>query len=177
MYKRIGVFVFILAFMVMCFADFGSLKTRFVNDNTGILDTVSYLNMLDKMMLSEHQSYEVHLKLWQTSLSKTESLKMAECKKNMELIDQEIINIKEEAPIEYSPETQTVINYLGSIKDLSLEKLDIQELWKGYTPVQTSTVWRNNTIKMWLDLHSVAYKRYWTKAKLLNAVRNYLGGS
>lgn len=76
--------------------------------------------------------------------------------------------------VEYSPKAQVVVNYLGSIENLSLEKIDIQELWKGYTPIQTSTVWRNATIRKWMDLNGVLYKLYWPKARLLEAVAESL---
>jgi len=74
----------------------------------------------------------------------------------------------------YSPKAQIVLDYLGSIEDLSKEKSDIQELWKGYNPIQTSTVWRNATIKKWMDIYSISYKSYWTKAKLLEAVKKHI---
>jgi len=78
---------------------------------------------------------------------------------------------------EITPEAQAVLDYLRSIPEnkLALEKPDIQELWKDYTPIQTQTVWRNDVIKMWMDLNGCYYANSWTKAKLLEAVKACLG--
>lgn len=78
--------------------------------------------------------------------------------------------------IEYSPKVQVVVDYLKSISkdEVYLEKLDVQDLWWGRTPLQTSVVWRNATIRKWMDLNGVSYKLYWTKAKLLGAVAESL---
>ena len=79
--------------------------------------------------------------------------------------------------IKITSEAQAVLDYLRSIPEnkLALEKPDIQELWKGYTPIQTQTVWRNDVIKMWMDLNGCYYANSWTKAKLLEAVKACLG--
>ena len=79
--------------------------------------------------------------------------------------------------IKITSEAQAVLDYLRSIPEnkLALEKPDIQELWKSYTPIQTQTVWRNDVIKMWMDLNGCYYANSWTKAKLLEAVKACLG--
>jgi len=68
--------------------------------------------------------------------------------------------------------TDLITEYFGKIDDDA--KIDIHELYTGLTPILTANIWRNNTIKMWLEFNTVHFYKSWTKAKLLAAVTNYL---
>lgn len=86
MYKRIGYVIFALLISISCFAQFETLQAKFTNDSTAVLDTTGYANVLDKMMRSEVDSYEVHRVLYARDSSQVELSKMADCTKEIELI-------------------------------------------------------------------------------------------
>lgn len=88
--------------------------------------------------------------------------------------------IEPEVVEELTPEAQAVIDYLKAISshgDVLLEKPDTQELYQSwidpgsFSPVQTNLIWRNDTIKKWMDLNGCFYYKSWAKAKLIEAVR------
>jgi len=88
MFKKIGL-IFALLISISCFAQFDNLLIRFTNDSTAVLDTTGYVNVLDKMMRSEVDSYDIHLKLFEVDSSNIELSKMADCEKEMRLITAE----------------------------------------------------------------------------------------
>ena len=67
---------------------------------------------------------------------------------------------------------ELIVDYFGKMPEDS--KIDVQQLYRALTPIETSSVWRNSTIKLWLEFNGVHFYKSWTKAKLLKAVTDYV---
>ena|GEM_PF-1645265 len=157
-------------------------KLTHLEGNQTSIDTARYLRYLQRQVANADEAQMALIQDEILTLAGLDSAEIDEMEKSGDFPTTEVIGgtallaiyalLRKKKSGKVPTAQELIVDYFGKMPEDS--KIDVQQLYRALTPIETSSVWRNSTIKLWLEFNGVHFYKSWTKAKLLKAVTDYV---